>query len=97
MKKMIAAVVSAVVVSGGIAVTAAPAEANSPCMSRPEYRKIHVGQSVRTVQRIVGSKGRVSMSSAYLVIRQWKTCSNPYGVGTVGFVNKRVQSKSYFG
>jgi hypothetical protein len=49
------------------------------------------------VASIVGSAGKVSLSSPYLVIRQWKTCSNPYGNMTVGFSGGRVQSKLYIG
>ena len=99
MKKIILAATAVAAVAAPVALSVAPANAatrNAPCMSRAEFRHIHIGQSVTTVQHIVGSKGRVSLASSFLTIRQWDTCSNQFGVATIGFTHKHVQSKSFF-
>jgi hypothetical protein len=85
--------------SGGIAVlTASPAEAANPkCMSRPEYRQIKVGMALSRVQAIVGSKGRVSMQSSFMSIRQWNTCGSAFGVATIGLMGGKVDNKSFIG
>lgn len=97
LRKIIVALTTLVAVAAPVALVATPAEAaNTPCMSRTEYNRVRVGMPASTVFAIVGGKGRVSMASSYLTIRQWKNCANAYGVGTIGFVNGRVQSKSLF-
>jgi len=101
MKRKIAALAAttAVLTGGTLAATTAPSNAagNPPSMSRTEFRKIHTGMSKATVFRIVGSKGKVSMASTFLTIRQWKTTGNPYGSATIGFSGGRVQSKIFIG
>lgn len=100
MRKIILAATAVAAVAAPVALSVAPANAatrNAPCMSRTEYRHLHSGLSVAQVQRIVGSKGRLSMSSSYLSIRQWNTCSNSFGVATIGFINGHENSKSYIG
>lgn len=99
MRRLALAATALVAVAAPIAVVAAPASAayNPPCATRAEFRAIHTGQSLTKVASIVGSRGRVSMSSPYVVIRQWKTCGNPYGNMTIGFSGGRVQSKIFIG
>lgn len=70
---------------------------NGKCATRAEYRRIKRGMTLTKVKRIVGSKGQLNFSSSVVKVRQWATCSNEYGVMTVGFNGRgRVQSKSYF-
>lgn len=96
MRRIIIAAVAAAAVAAPVLATTAPANAaNPPCMSRAEFRQIHQGQSLATVARIVGSRGAVSLSSPPLVVRHWKSCSNPYGSGSIGFWSGRVQSKIF--
>jgi|SRR5215467_8199842 len=76
--------------------TVAPAQAsNPPCMSRAEFKKIHKGMSLTKVAHIVGSRGKVTLSSPPLVVRAWKTCPNPFGNASVGFWSGHVQSKLF--
>lgn len=79
------------------AASAASAAANTPCMSRAEYRAIKVGMPLTRVRSIVGSPGKNAMQSSFMSIFQWKVCTNPYGVGTVTFVRGKVDNKSYIG
>lgn len=100
--KVSAALAASVLVlsTGGLSVLAtspASAAANPPCMSRPEYRAIKIGMSVSRVRAVVGSPGKNSLQSSYMSIRQWKACTNPFGVGTVTFVGGRVDNKSFIG
>lgn len=103
MRGSMGAALASVVLTGSVAgagVALAPAAnaanpANPGCATRAEFQRIHTGQSLDTVARIVGSRGKVNMASPYLTIRQWKTCPNPYGNMTIGFSGGRVQSKLF--
>lgn len=99
MKKIIATAVAAVAVAAPLAVVAAtPAEAasNPSCATRAEFRRIHPGQTVRTTQNIVGSKGRVTMAGTFMSQRQWKVCGSPWGSLTLTYVQGRLDNKIMF-
>jgi len=97
MKKSVVAIDATLAVAAPAALTAVPAHAegkNPPCITRTEFKKIHKGQTLTTVKRIVGSAGKVSLSSPPMVIRDFKTCT-PFHVSNVGFWSGRVQSKLF--
>jgi len=99
MKKFIATVVAAVAVAAPLAVVAAtPAQAasNPGCATRAEFRRIHPGQTVRTTQNIVGSKGRVTMAGSFISQRQWKVCRSAWGSLTLTYVQGRLDNKIMF-
>jgi hypothetical protein len=95
MKKFLLGLVATVTFAAPLALVATPAEAaNAPCMTRAEFRKIHKGMTVRQVKRIVGSAGRITLSSPPMVIRDHKTCT-AFHVANVGYWSGKVQSKTY--
>lgn len=66
------------------------ADAAAPCMTRPEFGRIHHGQTQATVSRIVGAPGKVtyvdSSGDGYRwVSRSWRVCGSRYGFATVDF------------
>ena len=96
MYKRILATSVAILAVGGATLVATPAEAasNAPCITRPEFNRIHNGMSLTQVRNIVGSVGTVNLSSPPLVIRGFKTCA-PYHVSNVSFMSGRVSGKLY--
>jgi hypothetical protein len=97
MRKIVLAVLTTLgVVAGTLALAAPPADAarNAPCITKREYRRIHVGQRPARVKRIVGSRGRVSatfQSGGYRsVTRDFKACRpfNRFSVVSVVFDNR---------
>lgn len=99
LKKIITTVVAAAAFATPAFVAAQPAQAatNPPCATRAEFNRIHVGQSLGTVAAIVGGPGKVTLASSYLTIRQWGVCGSPFGIMSLGFTNRRVQSKTFIG
>ena len=97
MKKIIATAIAAVAVAAPLTIVAAtPADAasSSPCITRAEFNKIRNGMNLTQVTRIVGGKGRVSLSSPPIVIRDFKTCST-FHVSNVTFWSGKVDGKLY--
>lgn len=96
MKKIIAASAAAVAIAAplGVVVSAAPAQANTPCATRTEFNHVRVGQSVLTTQQIIGGPGKVTMAGTLLSQRQWRACSGSgaYWV-TITYVHGRVDNK----
>lgn len=78
-----------------VATGGSTASSNDKCATRKEFKRVKRGMTLTKVKRIVGSKGRLTVSSSWLKIRQWDNCSNPYGVMTIGFRNGRVDNKSF--
>lgn len=106
MNRFITAAVATVAVAIPVVAVAAPAQAaanSSACMSRAEFRHVKHGMSVAQVKRVVGSAGKVSVSSQAggyrFVIRDFKTCA-AWHVSNISFDAKpggslRVSSKLY--
>ena len=100
MKMTVLAAAAVLAVAAPVALTAAPANAatkahhNPPCLTRAEFNRIHQGQSLPTVAKIVGSKGRVSLGSSFMTIREFTTCT-AFHVSNVSFQHGRVVSKLY--
>lgn len=82
----------------GVVATTAPANAatkhNSPCITRAEFGKVHNGMTLTQVKRIVGGTGRISLSSSYMTIRDFNTCT-AFHVSNMSFIHGRVSSKLY--
>ena len=72
---------------------AQPADAAVGCATRAEFRKVHVGQSVKTTQHIIGGKGRQTIGGSFLSQRQWKVCGSPFSWVTLTYVNGRLDNK----
>jgi len=96
MKKFLVGLVATTAVAAPLALVATPADAaaNAACMTRAEFRKIHKGMTVTQVKRIVGSAGRISLSSAPMVIRDHKTCTR-FHVANVSYWGGKVDGKLY--
>jgi hypothetical protein len=98
MKRLIIAAVAAAAVAAPVAAVAVPGAANAaynpPCASRAEFGRIHVGQSVRTTQSIIGSAGHVTIAGSWMSQRQWHACSytGAYWV-TITYLSGRVNNK----
>jgi hypothetical protein len=88
------AIVGLVLAAGLIGSTAIPASANTPCIARAEFRRVKMGMTLTQVKRIVGSRGRVSLSSPPIVIRDFKTCT-AFHVSNITFWSGRVDGKLY--
>lgn len=89
MRRAATAALAVALLGGGLAAVSAPAEAANPrCVSRTEFRKIHHGQTVAQVARVVGARGSLDASSSTggyrFAIRGFKTCTR-YGVANVTF------------
>ena len=95
-KKFLVSLAATTTLAAPLALVATPAEAagNPPCMTRAEFRKIHKGMTVTQVKRIVGSAGRISLSSPPMIIRDHKTCT-AFHVANVGYWGGKVQSKIF--
>jgi hypothetical protein len=95
LKKVALAAVATAAIAAPLAVTAAPAHAavNPGCATRAEFSRIHHGQTVRTTQRIIGSKGRVSMAGSFLSQRQWHVCGSSFSWVTLTYLNGRLDNK----
>jgi hypothetical protein len=95
MKKLIAAaLVAATLGTGVLAASPASAGSNPGCITRTEFRRIKNGMTLTQVKRIVGSGGRVSLSSPPIVIRDFRTCTR-FHVSSVTFWSGRVDGKLY--
>lgn len=94
MNKIIAATVLAATVAVPVAVAAPSQAANSACITRPEFTRIHHGMTLTQVGRVVGGKGHVAVSSGSFVIRDFRTCA-AYHVSNVSFQHGRVSGKLY--
>ncbi len=95
MRKFLIGLMATLSIAAPLAVAAGPAEAatNTPCATRAEFKRIHVGQTVPTTQRIIGSKGRVTIAGSFMSQRQWKVCGSPYSYVTLTYVNRRLDNK----
>jgi hypothetical protein len=78
------------------ATAGASVAANPACATRAEFNRIHPGQTVRTTQRIIGSRGKVTMAGSLISQRQWAVCGQPYNVLTVTYLQGRVDNKIMF-
>ena len=83
-------------VAGMLSATTSAANAANPrCITKAEYRAIHKGQSPAKVKRIVGSLGKVSVTSSFdgykSVIRDLHACRpfNKYSMASVSFANNK--------
>jgi hypothetical protein len=102
MRKFLTAALCAVtLIGGGVMTAASPASAatNSPCISHAEYRAIRHGMTVTRVAAIVGSRGKVSVTSSYggftMTIRSWQDCGQIHGLtSNASFINGRVSAKT---
>lgn len=97
MKRTIASIVLAGTIAAGslgFGTTAAQAAGNPGCITRTEFSRIHNGMTATQVKRIVGSLGRVALSSPPIVVRDFTTCTR-FHVSNVSFWSGRVQSKLY--
>lgn len=81
-------------VAGMLSATTSAANAANPrCITKAEFRAIHKGQSPTRVKHIVGSRGKVSITSSISgyksVIRDFHACSpfNKYSMVSVSFSN----------
>jgi len=97
-RKAITAVVTAVLV-GGLGVTwAGPADAAQACMTRAEFRHVHMGMTLPRVARIVGSRGHVfsvtESGDHRYVIREWPVCGSD-SAAAFGFANGHVRSRMW--
>lgn len=93
-------IAAAVVVLGFVSTAPADAAVRNPtCMSRVEFRHIKTGMTMTSVARIVGSRGKVSVSSSSggftMVIRQWTGCGRFTGSAGVTLMNGRVTTKMF--
>jgi len=95
MRRVVLALVALVAVAAPVTVAAAPANAanNPPCMSRAEFKKIHVGMNPTRIKAIVGSSGRLTMNAGWTKIRQWKHCGSMFGLGQVSYTGGHVNNK----
>lgn len=95
MRKFLIGLMATLSIAAPLAVAAAPAEAatNTSCATRAEFRRIHVGQNVRTTQSIIGSRGRLTMAGSYMSQRQWRVCGSPYSYVTLTYVSGRLNNK----
>lgn len=95
MKKIIVTAAALAAVATPLAVTApAHAASNPACASRTEFGRIHVGQSVRTTQQIIGSNGRLTMGGSFMSQRQWRACSGSGSFWvTLTYLNGRLNNK----
>ena len=72
-----------------------PAHADTAgCVTHQEYKRVHNGMTVRQVRNIYDTPGTLAVSSSYLMIRDYRTCT-PYHVTNVSFSHKRVNGKTY--
>jgi hypothetical protein len=95
MKRTIILALAALSLVGSVAVASPASAAGNPgCITRTEFRRIHNGMTLTQVKRIVGSGGRVSLSSPPIVIRDFKTCTR-FHVSNVTFWSGRVDGKLY--
>src|SRR5262245_4273839 len=90
------AAVATVLASGGtlVATGTAHAATNPPCITRTEFGRVHHGMTLTQVRRIVGGTGKISLSSSFMTIRDFKTCT-PWHVSNMTFQGGRVTSKLY--
>jgi hypothetical protein len=93
MRNLLVGLTATLFVAAPLAVIAAPAEANTPCASRAEFRQIHVGQTVRKTQAIIGSRGKVTVAGSFLSQRQWRVCGSSYSWVTLTYVQGRLDNK----
>jgi hypothetical protein len=85
----------AVALTGAVIGVAAPAaQATGGCVSRSEFRRVHMGTSVQRVTQIYGTSGHVSLRSGGYVIRDYRTCTS-FHVSNVSFQNGSVIGKLY--
>lgn len=97
LKRFILGLVATTAVAAPLAViSTAPANAatNPPCITRTEFGKVHRGMSLTQVKHVVGGTGKISLSSSFMTIRDFKTCA-PWHVSNMTFQNGRVTSKLY--
>ncbi len=94
MKRIITSIAIAAAMIGAVGFTASPAQAAGGCITRTEFKRIHNGQTLTQVKRIVGYGGTVSLSSPPIVIRDFRTCTS-YHVSNVTFWGGRVDGKLY--
>jgi len=80
-------------VLAGVAPSASAA-GNPGCITRSEFRRVKNGMTLTQVKRIVGSAGRVSLSSPPIVIRDFTTCTR-FHVSNITFWSGRVDGKLY--
>jgi hypothetical protein len=97
MRKILAGFLATLSISVPVTFVAAPAEAaaNTSCATRAEFRQIRLGQTVRTTQRIIGSRGRVTIAGSFMSQRQWKVCGSVFSHVTLTYVNGRLDNKIF--
>ena len=101
MKKLIGAA-SAVCLSAGLVLAAAPAQAGSErCVTRHEYRNVHRGMEKANVHNRFDSAGKqtsaFSIGGDHYQSREYKPCTDRrYGFVWVDYKNGRVQSKGVY-
>jgi hypothetical protein len=103
MKKLITTLVATVALTGGglslgtVAADAAPvvAKKNAKCITKPEFRRIHKGQTITRVKKIVGGAGgQVYFDGGYAGPYGWPAeqerkhnqCGGSYGVHGSAYV-----------
>jgi len=103
MNRIISAVIATTLLAGGgIMAAASPASADTrPCMSRTEFRAIKNGMTLTRVAGIVGSKGKVSVTSGSgpysMTIRSYTACGSFPGSANVTYMGGRITAKVFFG
>jgi hypothetical protein len=86
-----ATIVAAVLALGAVIGIAAPASAAparhaKPCVTKPEYRKLHRGDSIAKVRRVFRFAGRQTYAisgdqySPAMQGRDYRTCAGHYGI-----------------
>jgi hypothetical protein len=79
----------ALLATSAVAVMPMTASADSGCVTRTEYRRVHHGYSMGRVHRIFGTRGKkVSEFSGYgyaSQMREYDTCGSSWGFVFVSF------------
>ncbi len=98
-RRLVAAVVTAVALVGSTAVVASPAEAGSSrCVDRGEFKKIKRGFPKKRVHNVFDTAGRqtsfYTIGRARYEDREYKPCtSRKYGFVSIYFKNGKVTDK----
>lgn len=89
---------------GTVVVTTAPASADtSGCVTKREFRKVHMGMKRERVHRIFDTRGRQTytfwIGGDHYSSREYRACRHPrWSIVSVDYVNGRVDGKfAYWG
>lgn len=94
---LIALAVGVLIVIGPVAT----ASADTPgCVTKREFRSVHRGATKLRVRRVFDTAGRQSswfnIGGDVYETREYKTCGSRYGLVSIDYVNRRLNSKFAF-